>query len=783
MIVGMDFGTTNSGMSVYDGRKLQLIPLDSVSANPYVARTALYITNRRRIYTGREAIEKYYEQNINRQVKYQRVWVGEITLNFAELPEFVRDVTVEKDVLSPGRLFLSFKTGLKSPGYLGTTVGSEFYFLEDIVSLYLYAAKRRAEAFLQTDLRQIVLGRPVHFSTDPQEDQLAEQRLVHAAFRAGYEDVYLQYEPIAAAAFYETTIDHPQNVLIFDFGGGTLDITIARLGGPSERTILATGGVPIGGDIFDQKLVCAALPRHFGEGTSFRSDNRQNLPVPAHFYTAFADWQEMLELNKPDMLQILERIERTSNQRSMIRMLISLIKSSYSLKMYDAVEAAKRDLSNRIISQVALNGPGFNVREAVTRSKFELLIKDEMQIIADMLDEVVQQAGLRYDEIDAVIRTGGSAQIPAFIRLLDQRFGLEKVRAIDTFSSVTSGLGVIGRLFKQGEIDLRGYHHRDWTYTTTLQERSGVPGVDLDLMKKFIDLEIQSGPDSDQQVGIVAISPDGKVQAAMLPHIPEGGSDIHWNKKEFAPTSEDHLMIADPEQRVLLITSEYRFLLRTMRELMNLAELNLNLAQMESFYADQFGHETVSALVAWEDLQTARRLMLISSSGEAKIMLADALLPNLAQTHPYQLQRISGDPVALVPADDQEIVLITDMGSAAHIPVNDLPTGAQRIQRLRKGEQVTGAFTLVDPANLLLVTTRGHGKRLSASALDLLDGSGLAPKLTSGREQSVYVAQPDHTPIWAVTTHRLCTLDSLPDDDSRHPLLRLLPGETILDLR
>ena len=98
MIVGMDFGTTNSGMSFYDGRRLQLVPLDRASANPYVARSALYITNRRHVYMGRDAVEKYYEQNINRKVKYQRVWVGEITLEFAELPAWVRDVSVEKDV-------------------------------------------------------------------------------------------------------------------------------------------------------------------------------------------------------------------------------------------------------------------------------------------------------------------------------------------------------------------------------------------------------------------------------------------------------------------------------------------------------------------------------------------------------------------------------------------------------------------------------------------------------------------------------------------------------------
>ncbi|MBN1563438.1 MAG: Hsp70 family protein, partial [Anaerolineae bacterium] len=381
MIVGMDFGTTNSGMSVYDGQRLQLIPLDHANRNPHVARTALYITNRRRVYMGRAAVEKYYEQNINRKVKYQRVWVGEITLEYAELPTWVRDVSIEKDVLSPGRLFLSFKTGLRSPTYLGTVVGSQFYLLEDIVALYLYIARLRAEETLQTDLRRIVLGRPVHFSLDPEQDRLAAQRLVHAAFLAGYDEVYLQPEPIAAAHFYETTIDRPENVLIFDFGGGTLDITIARLGDPTARAILATGGIPIAGDVFDQKLVRANLPRHFGEGSHYRSDTGTTLPVPAAFFEAFADWQELLELNKPDFLRMIEQMAESAQKRRQILMLRDLITSSYSLKMFDAVEATKRELSGKIISMINLDGPGFRVQQPVTRHEFELLIEDDVQVI------------------------------------------------------------------------------------------------------------------------------------------------------------------------------------------------------------------------------------------------------------------------------------------------------------------------------------------------------------------------------------------------------------------
>jgi hypothetical protein len=95
MIVGMDFGTTNSGMAVYDGADLNLIPLDLSNRNPYITRTAMYITNDRQVYIGRQAIDTYYEQNLNRPVKIEKVIVGEITLDFADLPSFKKYVYVE----------------------------------------------------------------------------------------------------------------------------------------------------------------------------------------------------------------------------------------------------------------------------------------------------------------------------------------------------------------------------------------------------------------------------------------------------------------------------------------------------------------------------------------------------------------------------------------------------------------------------------------------------------------------------------------------------------------
>src|SRR5690606_26210937 len=123
MIAGMDFGTTHSGMSVYDGQQLRTLPLNLLNPSDRVTPTVLYITNEQQIEFGREATNAYFEQNLGRPSKLEKVWVGEISQTFAELPTFVRDVYIWVDVLSPGRLFLSFKSDLSDASYAGTAIG------------------------------------------------------------------------------------------------------------------------------------------------------------------------------------------------------------------------------------------------------------------------------------------------------------------------------------------------------------------------------------------------------------------------------------------------------------------------------------------------------------------------------------------------------------------------------------------------------------------------------------------------------------------------------------
>ena len=460
MRIGMDFGTTNSGIAHYDGANLRLLPLDPAAPNPAVARSALYLTHDRQLHFGQSAITNYYEQNLNRPVQLERVHVGEIELTFAELPTFLRDVYIERDAFSPGRLFLSFKSSLASRSYVGTAVGEDFYLLEDIIALYLYSARRRAEREWGAELREVVLGRPVRYAEDEEQDALAQARMLQAAFLAGYERVHFAYEPVAAAYAYtlrpDFHADTPQTLLVFDFGGGTLDISIVQSNAvrscePTRATaptltVLATGGIAIAGDAFDSRIVRRKLTAPFGEGSHYLSDGRP-LPVPAAYYDAFSSWQDLLALQQPNTLESLRRIARSAEQPARIHSLIRLITSHYGLRLFDIAESAKRHLSTAHQARLQLNEDGLALDERLSRREFERLIRPDLRQISARLDEVLAAANLRPDQIDAVLRTGGSAQIPCFVALLEERFGAAKVRArergMDTFSSVTAGLAII----------------------------------------------------------------------------------------------------------------------------------------------------------------------------------------------------------------------------------------------------------------------------------------------------------------------------------------------------
>lgn len=779
MIVGMDFGTTNSGMAMYDGRALRVLPLDPDSPNPRVLPTALYVTNEQRVLIGKTAVATYFAQNLNRPAKMRRVWIGEMEIFGADM-YYVTDAYAWVDVLSPGRLFLSIKSSLRDADYPGAVVGQFYYPLEDLIALYMSVAKVRAEGLLGRELHQVVLGRPVRFAQDPEHDRLAQARLLQAALRAGYETVYFQYEPIAAAYSYEMSLNRPQTALIFDFGGGTLDITVMRLGDPKQRAVLATGGIPIAGDLFDQKLVRAKLPKHFGEGSLY-GPRHQAKETPRWVYDGFSSWQKMLELQTAENRQLLQEIAQTSRRRYQIEALLSLVSGNYGLRMFEVVEQAKRQLSEKRGAEIRLEGPGFHVLDFVTRTEFEQIIGLEIRTIETHLLETVQAAGLTPDAIDAVIRTGGSAQIPAFYEMLCRHFGAGKVHSVDTFSSVAAGLGIVAHEVAQGNLDLPVYTAANLPKPAAHQ-RPNVTPANLTLLQRRIEMEERGAETAVSATrALVLVGTEGGVTAVAAPSM--SGGQISSIREVEAMTAVAQALLADLDEQLLLVTNAYRFLLFTPRQLLEMGQAGLTVG-------DQYPLEPleqVCSVASWDGVKKYEDLLLVTSLGLVRPYPLHVMRPNVETPVPFKFDHnLLGQVVAVFGASAaEELLVFTAGGRAVRYGAGALRLSGTQAINCGSTDRVAAALLVQKTDRVLLVTEDGYGRLLQPAWIPepLKPNSKGQSQIARRSPLAGTCLLPPQNEVVIFTNRRLVgvTAVSLPLENSTksHRLLKLGEGEQI----
>ena len=441
--VGIDFGTSNSGVAVYDGQQVRLLPVDRQNVLPDVIRTAVYITRDYRYYIGQEAIALYYRDNVNRQRRYVKRWAGEIDYRGADL-HYVRDIFVYVDELKPGRLLQYLKTALRKDGYEGTQIFERFYKVGELAQIYLGLLKGRAEDILGEPIDSVCLGRPVKFSNVPELDRKAEETLRQAAFEAGFREVEFELEPVAAALDYEQTIHSPQNVVIFDFGGGTLDVAVMRLGSERERKIYASGGVDVAGSDFDHAIIEKRMLSHFGLGKV------SHHPEILEMIQAVPDWMALPELATPQNRNILDKAIRARQAPVRLKALQSLIYNDLAFTFYNRVEAAKIALSSQGATVIDMEDKDIAVWELYTRAQFETDILGYVGQVETMLMDTLRVSGLEPGQVDAVVKTGGSSNIPLFNSMLARIFGAEKVKETNSFTSVVAGLAIRARESRAG---------------------------------------------------------------------------------------------------------------------------------------------------------------------------------------------------------------------------------------------------------------------------------------------------------------------------------------------
>lgn len=449
MRLGLDFGTTNSSAAVFDGDALRPIAVDPSNDNPYILPSLLYIDRRGDVVVGAGAAEAYLRDETGRPVSWRRREVGDIATTVASWEndpiEFFQRVTAFVDEAANGRLLQSLKAALFSGRYNGTQIFDRYYKLEALIALILRPLKTAAEQMLGQTCESLLLGRPVRFSHNPLIDSRAESILLKAAHLAGFRDIVFQYEPVGVAHLVHRTSRERQTVLVFDFGGGTLDLTVAEVGGTHPPRILATTGVVVGGDDLDRRVMSLLLP-HFGVG--------ENGVLPAEVGDKLLAWQTMPELSRPGQL---ERIRRLAKQhpahRLQLEALQTLVSRNLGFALFKEIERAKKQLSEQDTVTLRFEYEAIQITETITRRRFDRLIADEMRLVTEGIESVLAQAGRSADEIDVVLRTGGSSLVPACGQLLADFFGADRLHAIDPLVSVVGGFAVAAHTTIKEEVE------------------------------------------------------------------------------------------------------------------------------------------------------------------------------------------------------------------------------------------------------------------------------------------------------------------------------------------
>jgi hypothetical chaperone protein len=426
MFVGIDFGTTNSAVSLVgaDGiaQPVDLSRPDSGKAAETL-RSVLAFDRARR--DGARRLQP---------------WIGQEAI----------DAYLDGD--GESRLLQSFKSYLTSRIFTSAIIFNQPYALETMIALVVERLRHLAERQSGQAVTRVVAGRPVRFVADDgqAEDDYALARLNKAFAEAGLADVTFEYEPIAAAYYYEQTLDRNETVLVADFGGGTSDFCLVRLG-PDRRqmndprqAIIGTAGVGNAGDAFDRRIVEQGVAPFFGRDVTYASDGK-TLPVPAWIFGKFARWHHIGFLDVASTRSMLAEIMRTADHPELVANLLTLIEHNLGYLLYQAVERVKIALSHQEQTRLTFNHFPIAVERTVTRQEFEGWIAPELEEIAASVDGLLSDCGMAATRVDRVFMTGGSSLVPAVRKIFTDRFGEGRVLAGGEFISVANGLAYRAR--------------------------------------------------------------------------------------------------------------------------------------------------------------------------------------------------------------------------------------------------------------------------------------------------------------------------------------------------
>ena len=347
-IIGIDLGTTNSCVAVIEGGE------PTVIANAEGARTTPSVVS--------------FGKNGERMV-------GQVAKRLA--------------ITNPERTVSSIKRQMGTD--FKVRVDDKAFTPQEISAMILSKLKADAESYLGDTVTEAVITVPAYF-TDAQR-----QATKDAGRIAGLDVKRIINEPTAAALAYGIDKENDQNIMVYDLGGGTFDVSIIEMGDGVQEVLATAGNNRLGGDDFDQRIISWLVSNfHRETGIDLRGD-------------------------------------KTTMQR-----------------LKEAAEKAKIELSSVTTSIISLpfiatvDGEAKHLEMTLSRAKFNELTADLVEATMGPVRQAIADSGLKISEIDKVLMVGGSSRIPAVQEAIKAFTGKEPFKGINPDECVALGAALQG---------------------------------------------------------------------------------------------------------------------------------------------------------------------------------------------------------------------------------------------------------------------------------------------------------------------------------------------------
>lgn len=408
---GLDFGTSNSSMGFI---KNGAIKLASFGNRSYIPSSIFFEFDEEHPFFGEEAKKSYIDGKEGRMI-----WSPKNALG----TNLIHDKTQIKDKR------ISFK---------------------DIISLIINNIKNKCEREAAQIFTNIVVGRPVFYNDEDKKlDQDAEDAMREILKGLGFKNILFEYEPIAAAAHYEQSIDNEQIALIVDMGGGTSDFTVAKLrknAPPSDNKILSIGGVHIAGTNFDKSLSLNSLMPELGLNSPYKTLEGNWSLIPPTLHRDLATWHKIgFCYNKKNIQYVKGKIYGSKEPHKLQRLLETLEhRLGHGLAM--AVEKAKIELSSNQFATIQINNLSSPIDSKISEPDLSEAIAADVEKILSAMKTTIADAQITKSSINAVFMTGGASLVPLVRHNILSYLPEAQLIDGDKFGSVAAGLTLIASM-------------------------------------------------------------------------------------------------------------------------------------------------------------------------------------------------------------------------------------------------------------------------------------------------------------------------------------------------